>query len=397
MKKYIVNGHLVLPTRILENGWVEISDTKISALGTGNCPADSGCEIIDAKGRYVSPGFIDIHVHGGGGFEFMCESPDTIRKICKAHARHGTTSILPTTFAAPMQDILTTIDSIREAQKITTECNILGAHLEGPYFAQSQRGAQNPEYILTPKPEEYLPMLERWDGIRLVGAAPELDGALEFGRELRQRGITASIAHSDATWEDVVAAMENGYTDVTHIYSGCSMVHRVNGYRIAGIVEAGLYFNDLSVQVIADGKHLPASLLKLIYHCKGPDRISLITDALFASAADYPEEELIVQKNGMSTVLEDGVMKLPDRQAFAGSIATTSRLVRNIMELAGADLVSAVRMASCTPARVIHADDRKGRIAIGYDADLLIIDEQIHVYRTMVMGNTVFEQENETI
>lgn len=390
MKRYLVNGNIILPTRILHNGWIEITGSKITAVGSGNCPAASGCEILDVRERYISPGFIDIHVHGGGGREFMCESPETIRKICAAHARYGTTSILPTTLAAPMQDILTTIDAIREAQKVTTECNILGAHLEGPYFAQSQRGAQNPEHILTPKPEEYLPMLDRWEGIRLVGAAPELDGALELGEELHRRGITASIAHSDATWDEVVAAMEHGYTDVTHIYSGCSMVHRVNGYRIAGIVEAGLYFNDLSVQVIADGKHLPAALLKLIYRCKGPNKISLITDALFAAAANYPEGKLIIQKNGMETILEDGVMKLPDRQAFAGSIATTSCLVRNMMQLAGADLVSAVKMATCTPARIIHADDRKGRIAVGYDADLLVIDEQVNVYSTIVMGKTVF-------
>lgn len=396
MKRYLTNGNIILPTRILPNGWIEITGTKITAIGSGNCPAKADCEIIDAQGRYISPGFIDIHVHGGGGHEFMCESPETIQKICAAHARCGTTSILPTTFAAPMQDILTTIDAVKEAQKITTESNILGVHLEGPYFAQSQRGAQNPEHILTPKPEEYIPLLDRWDGIRIVGAAPEVDGALEFGQELHRRGITASIAHSDADWDDVVAGIENGYTDVTHIYSGCSMVHRVNGYRIAGIVEAGLYFNDLSVQVIADGKHLPASLLKLIYRCKGPDKISLITDALFAAAADYPEGKLIKQKNGMETLLEDGVMKLPDRQAFAGSIATTSRLVHNMIELAGADLVSAVKMATCTPARVIHADDRKGRIAVGYDADLLVIDDQINVYKTIVMGNTVFTNSSDS-
>ncbi len=234
-------------------------------------------------------------------------------------------------------------------------------------------------------------MLDRWDGIRMMGAAPELEGALELGRELQKRGITASIAHTDATYEDVERAIESGYTDVTHIYSGCSSVVRKNAYRIAGVVEAGLEKDELTVQVIADGKHLPPPLLKLIYRCKGADRISLITDGLSFSASQLEEGVEYVQKNGVRVVLEDGVMKLLDRQSFAGSVATSSRLVRNMMQLAGASLSDAVKMATWTPARVIGVSDHKGMLARDYDADIILMDEQVNVKWVMVRGAVAYD------
>lgn len=222
----------------------------------------------------------------------------------------------------------------------------------------------------------------------MVGAAPEIAGALALGDALHQRGIVASIAHSDATYDDVLRAIDHGYQDVTHIYSGCSMVHRVQGYRVAGVVEAGLLLNELTVQVIADGKHLPSALLQLVVKCKGADGIALITDALFAAASTYVDGDVVRQANGVEAVLEDGVMKLMDRQAFAGSVATMDRLVRTMMEMAGVSLVDAVRMASTTPARIVGFGHCKGRIAPGYDADLVVLDGDLRVLDTIVMGRS---------
>ncbi|MDF2924828.1 MAG: nagA 3 [Paenibacillaceae bacterium] len=395
MKQLILNSNVVLESRVLTGCCLEWKDGIITAIHEQPPSVDpSGYgAVIDAKGLYAAPGFMDLHVHGGGGYEFNLASPEEIRAICAAHARYGTTSILPTTLAAPIPELIRTIRAVREAQSLTIESNILGIHLEGPYFAQSQRGAQNPEHILNPSPDTYLPLLNEWDQVRMMGAAPELPGSLELGRELVRRGIVASIAHSDATYDEVVRAVQHGYSDVTHIYSGCSMVHRVNGYRVAGVVEAGLALDELTVQVIADGKHLPAALLKLLYKTKGADRIILITDALFAAASRYQDGDVITQSNGVQTVLEDGVMKLMDRQAFAGSIATANQLVRNMVQLAGASLPDAVAMASLTPARLMKLDGCKGRLAPGYDADFVLFDDQFEIRLTAVRGRIVFSDE----
>ena len=386
MKKLIQNGPVVLPDRIISMGGILIEGEKITeVLERPIADIPENIEVIDAAGRIISPGFVDIHVHGGGGFEVMGAPPADINKICLAHSRYGTTSILPTTLAAPINDICQTIDNVRKASEEQVGADILGVHLEGPFFAMSQRGAQAPEYIINPNAENISSLLDRWDGIRMMGAAPEIPGGFDLGREIVKRGITASIAHSDATFEDVEKAMEYGYTDITHIYSGCSNVHRVNAYRVAGVVEAGLYFDNLTTQVIADGKHLPPSLLRLIYKNKGANKIALITDGLGSSAADLPEGTVYTQANGMEIILDDGVMKLPDKQSFAGSCATMSRLVRNMVELAGVPLVEAVKMASLTPASVIRAKER-GCLAPGFYADIIMFDENINVSMVMVKG-----------
>ena len=273
-----------------------------------------------------------------------------------------------------------------ESCKIT----IPGVHLEGPFLSPAQAGAQDPDALINPS-EEVLARLEAaWPGgIKIMGVAPELAGGVAFGNVLANHGIRATIAHSDADYSVCVDALQNGYTDITHIYSGCSMVHRVNGYRFGGVVEAGLVEDGFTVQIIADGKHLPTELLKLIYKCKGADRISLITDALFPAGADLPDGSVLKQANGMETILEDGVMKMPHRQAFAGSIATMDRLVRNMVNLAGVSLPDAVTMATATPAKVAGLDDRKGYLKPGYDADIVLLDEALQVQQVFAMGESL--------
>ena len=399
VKTLIQNGAVISPlssSGILPTGGILIENGKIThILEKPLTEIPQNTKIIDARGQTISPGFIDIHVHGGGGLEVMGASPDEINKICHAHSRYGTTSILPTTLAAPLPDICRTMDNIKKASEASDKpigANVLGIHLEGPFFAQSQRGAQAAEYIINPTQENIHILLDRFAHkermIRMMGAAPEIPGGMALGKELQKRGIVASIAHSDATFEEAEMAMENGYTDVTHIYSGCSAVHRVNAYRVAGVVEAGLYFDELSVQVIADGKHLPPSLLRLIYKCKGADKIALITDGLGSSAADMAEGTVYTQKNGVEIILDDGVMKMMDFSAFAGSCATMSQLVRNMVKLADVPLVEAVKMASATPASIIGLE-RKGCLAPGYDADIILFDEDINVSMTIVGGKVV--------
>lgn len=389
----LINGKVITPFRIIENGAVLVENGKIAdVFAESPQSGNPAVRCIDVGGRYISPGFIDMHVHGGGGCEVMDASVESIQTLCRAHAQFGTTVIVPTTVAAPWKDIYAAIDAVRLAQQGSTGAEILGIHLEGPYFSQAEKGAQSAEFIKDPVPEEYLKVLDYWDGIKIMGVAPELPGALELGRELRRRKVLASIAHSNADYDEVVLALENGYTNITHFYSGCSIVHRKNAYRFAGVVESGYLLDELTVQVIADGKHLPPSLLKLIYKAKGADKIALITDALsYAAMPSLRENIVYTQKNGVPVILEDGVMKLPDRSSFAGSIATTRDLVRNMVKLAEVPLCQAVKMATYTPARILNVTDRKGSLSIGLDADIVVFDGDFTVQLTMVAGQIVYQ------
>lgn len=390
MKIRIANVTLVRRHGLAPHAALDIAGDRIRAVHLSPPPPDPAWPVYDAGGLYAAPGFIDLHLHGGGGVEFMNATPEEIRRGCLAHARHGTTALLPTTLAAPDAMTRRMIEAVRAAQRMTTECSILGVHLEGPFLSPAQSGAQSPDALGVPERARWEALLDLWPaGIRIMGAAPELPGAMELGEALHQRGIVASIAHSDADYDTCVRAMEHGFSDVTHLYSGCSMVHRVQGYRHGGVVEAGLLEDGLTVQVIADGKHLPPELLRLIVKCKGADAIALITDALFAAGTDLPEGSTLRQANGMETILEDGVMKLPDRQAFAGSVATMDRLVRNMVQLAGVPLWDAVQMASGTPAARLGLQQRKGRLASGLDADLVLLDQALTVRRVMTMGRWI--------
>ena len=378
--------------QIIENGQIfpgaiDFADGKIVAVHK-EIPAAPADETIDGRGAYACPGFVDIHVHGGGNVDFMGATPAEINAGIAAHAKCGTTTILPTTVTANLEMTEKMIENVRIAAK-TCPVTIPGVHLEGPFLSPAQAGAQDPEALISPS-EDVLERLEKaWrGGIKIMGVAPELPGGVEFGKVLKAHGIRATIAHSDADYGVCVDALNSGYSDITHIYSGCSMVHRVNGYRIGGVVEAGLV-EDFTVQIIADGCHLPAELLKLIFKCKGADKISLITDALFPAGADLPNGSVLKQANGMETILEDGVMKMPHRQAFAGSIATMDRLVRNMVNLAGVSLSDAVTMATATPAKVAGIDDRKGYLKPGFDADIVLLDSDLQVQKVFARGQEI--------
>jgi len=391
MKKTIIhNSQVILKNGIVSNGGVIIEGKKITKVFMGELPK-SDSQIIDANGMYLSPGFIDLHVHGGGGYEVNDGKVDSIIKICETHAKYGTTSILPTVMSDSWEDMKKSVKIVREASRLITKgSNIVGINIEGPFFSVEQRGAQSLNALKIPKQEDYNSILDIWDGIKIMGAAPELDGGMELGDNLKRRGIVASIAHSNAEYNTVIEAVAHGYSHITHLYSGCSTVHRKNAYRHAGVVEAGLLEDNLTVEVIADGKHLPQALLKLIYKCKGPDKIALITDALSFAGTDIEEGTVYNQKNGIKVLFEDGVMKIPDRRSFAGSIATTNHLVKTMRDLAGVTLHECVKMASLTPANIIGISDRKGLIQEDMDADLLIFDENISVKLSMIEGNIIY-------
>ena len=381
MKTKIINARVVDGGKISERPLC--FDDKI-------LPSDSFAErIIDAGGQFVSAGFIDLHLHGGDGFDFMDGSDEAFRRIAAFHARHGTTAMCPTTLSGDFDEMLEVIDAYKrikaESQTKVTGADFIGLHLEGPYFAYSQRGAQDPKYIHAPRREEYMRLLDATSDIVRWSAAPELDADWEFVGELKRRGIMASAGHTDADCRGILEAARQGYTHMTHLYSGMKGIERIAGIRVAGAVEGAFLCDDVSVEVIADGMHLPHDILTLIHKIKGADKVALITDAMRGAGLPDGSETLLGSlKNGQPAIIERGVAWLPTMDAFAGSVATTDRLVRNILA-SGISLIDAVKMASETPAKLIGCE-RKGRLENGFDADIVMFDEEVKVSRVFVRG-----------
>ncbi|MFO7612200.1 MAG: N-acetylglucosamine-6-phosphate deacetylase [Clostridia bacterium] len=386
----IKNGKLITPYRILEKGEILIRDGLIEEIGVRTGSADTE---IDAGGKYVSPGFIDIHTHGAGGFDFLDDEPDVFGKIARSHSEFGTTTLFPT-LTSSRTDVLRNaiIKYESDVKGDTGGARMPGLHLEGPYFAMEQRGAQDARYVRPPKREEYMETLDLSGRISRWSLAPELPGAYEFAAELQKRGIMPAIGHSNATYAQVLEAYEHGFELITHLYSGCSMMRRIDAYRVAGVVESAFLIEGMNVEVIADGHHLPASLLKLILQNKGVSRIALVTDSVRAAGSTGMETIVGDRETGIKAIIEDGVAKLPDRSAFAGSVATADRLIRTMTSMGGASLENAVEMLTATPARIMGIYDRTGSLSPGKYADIVIFNKNCEVEMTMVGGRIVFKK-----
>lgn len=391
-RKIIINGRLVLLDQILIEGYIVTENGKITGLGKGQPSLSDADEVIDARYNYVSPGFIDIHTHGAGGSDFMDATVDAYLTIANTHVKYGTTALLPTTLTCTDEELFSTFEIYRQAKEQNIRgSRFLGLHLEGPYFSYNQRGAQDPANLKEPLPEHYLKILNATDDIIRWSVAPELRGALELGKVLQKKHILTSIAHTDAICEEVIDAFHVGYTLMTHLYSGMSSVTRRNAYRYAGAVEAAFLIDDMDVEIIADGIHLPKSLLQLIYKFKGADRIALITDSMRGAGMPEGEYKLGSLKEGQSVIVEGGVAKLLDRTAFAGSVATADRLVRTMIQVADIPLVEAIKMITATPARILGLDHKMGTLSVGKDADVVIFDDQIRIQQTLIQGETVYK------
>jgi len=382
---------VITPGGIIRNGSVTIVNGVIRDISDRDQEMP-GALVVDAGGKFISPGFIDIHVHGGGGYDFMDNTVEAFLEIAKIHARYGTTAMFPTTLTGSAEDIISTLRTYDEASPLNDSgSEFMGVHLEGPYFAMNQRGAQDPRWIRDPDPAEYEYIMSQSNAIKRWSAAPELKGAISFARYLKSKGILVSLAHTDAIYEEVLEGFENGYTLATHLYSGMSGVTRRNAYRFAGAVESAFIIDDMDVEIIADGIHLPAPLLKLIFKIKGAGKIALITDAM--RGAGMPPGESVIGniKTGMKVIIEEGVSKMPDRKSFAGSIATADRLVRTMIQMADVSLTDAIRMMTLTPAVIMNIADRKGSISPGKDADIVVFDEFINIHTTIVKGKIVYQ------
>ena len=329
-----------------------------------------------------------MHSHGGNGFEYLDGTVEAFEEAGKFHMRHGATSIFPTLSAAIDSEMFAALDALREAKKtIKGGPDFIGMHMEGPYFSNEEKGAQDPRFIKNPTPEHYLQFLNYSDDIARWSSAPELPGALELADELSRRGILCALGHSAATYQQVLPAFERGYTHVTHFYSGCSLLRRINAFRHMGVVDSAYAIDDMTVEIIADGKHLPPELLKLILKLKPWDKISLITDSMRCTGMPEGSTQFTGSKeNGMQVLIEDGVAKMLDRKSFAGSIATPDCLVRNMNRLAEIPLLDAVRMITYNPARVMNIQNKKGILSPGRDADICIFDGNVKIKTVLVNG-----------
>jgi N-acetylglucosamine-6-phosphate deacetylase len=368
------NARVILADDICDDLDVVVRDGRIAEL----CPRAVAADAIDLRGKYLSPGFVDIHVHGAQGCDTMQGTAEAFRAICDFHLGSGTTSLLLTTVTAALDRIV----SVLEAVETANVPQIAGVHVEGPFLSREKAGAQNQELICEPTAEKISQLLNHRDAIKRITLAPEIDGALQAIAKLVAAGISVSGGHSNAWDEEARAAFERGMRSVTHTFNCMSAARRRGIHRVAGLLEFALSEPEISCELIADGHHVSPTLMKLLYRAKGAGKILLVTDATAgAGLAEGASFEL----GGRKCVVQRGACLLADKSALAGSAATMIELVRTMVREVGVPLHEAVAMASRNPAREIGLTGR-GEIAVGNHADLLVLSPDLEVEQVYLLG-----------
>ena len=381
----IKNGRIITPQEILEGAAIVVENGLIAQIVPNDF--DSGeYEIIDATGLYVSPGFIDIHVHGGNGSDTMDGTVEDILNITNFHTAGGTTSMLPTTASDSLERLIGAIKAAREAKSTKdVGARILGLHLEGPYFNLSKKGCHMERFVRNPETEEYRQLLEHDDMIRSMTLAPEIPGAMQLIKKLNEHGIVASCGHSEANYTQMVEAVSQGVKHTTHLYCAMSGIIREGAKRQGGIVESSLLMDELTTEVIADGKHLPPELIKLAIKCKTTDGVSIVTDAM--RGAGMPDGVYTFgAKDGTEAIVKNGEAKMPDGSGYASGVVRMNDMIKVMRDVVRVPLEDAVKMASLTPARILGVDDKLGSIEVGKQGDIVLLDEELNVEKTIVGG-----------
>lgn len=382
MLTQIINGQILTPQGWLKDGSVLISDGKILEI-TNSDLAVIGATVIDAKGMFIVPGFISMHCHGGGGYDFTEGTPEAFKTAAATHLKHGSTTIFPTLSSTTFENIRLAAATCDQLMAEDADTTIMGLHIEGPYLNENMAGTQWKEFLKNPNPEEYKALVESTKCIKRWDISPELLGAHDFARYMTSKGILTAITHTEAEYQEIKDAFAAGFTHAAHFYNAMPGFHKRREYKYEGTVESVYLMDDMSVEVIADGVHLPATILKLVYKVKGIEKTCLVTDSL--KFAGYTGETI----NDPNYVIENGVCKWADRQTLAGSIATADVLVQTMVKKAGIPLEDAVRMASETPARLTGIADSKGTLEKGKDADIVILDNDVNVRCVFTKGKEV--------
>ena len=392
MQSVLSASSVILENSTLEPGHVILSDGIISKVSNGlyQGPIQNHQHF---EGFTLCPGFIDLHVHGGLNCDFMDGTPEAFHTVCKAHLKHGTTSLLATSTAATMPTILQFLDTCRASKSAnwTDAAQVLGAHFYGPYFFPEARGCHPSEPIVAPTPNHFNSFLDYADTIITASVAPELPGAEAFVKACLDKNIRCNAGHSHATFSQVEASVQWGVRHVDHLF--CAMSDRAR-LRLTqtypmrgGLFEATLFFNELTTEIIADGKHLADDLLRLAFKIKGPDALALVTDA--NRALDMPDGPYIFgnKDEGCAILKHDGVGLMPDGKALASSVMGMDHCVRTMHHATKAPLPEIIRMASLTPAKIAGFDKTLGSIAIGKIANLLLLDQHLHVSKIFLKGS----------
>ncbi len=387
----IKNGNVVTPYELLRATDVKIEDGKIAGIGKYNPAEDE--TVIDATGLYVCPGFVDIHTHGGFGGDFMDASEESFDLACAFHATYGTTSVLATSVTAPVDQVTDMLEVARKYQaKEDPVCRILGAHIEGPYISYKNKGAQHESYLRVPSRDDYSFITDNNDVVKTVTIAPELDGAAKMTADLKAKGIVVCGGHDDGEKDKIMPVIDAGLSHCTHLWCAMSLVAMRDGVRSVGLCELGLIDDRLTVELIADNHHITPDMVRLVYRCKGADKMCVVSDCLRAGGkpADGTLYTLgtIKDANAQKFIVSDGVARLPDGSRYAGSIQPLSQMVHNLVFDANIPLIDAIRMASLTPAKVIGMDKVLGSVSVGKYADFCLMDEDLNVVQTLVGGNT---------
>lgn len=383
MLTQIINGHILTPGGWLKDGSILLCDDRIVEV-TNSDLAVIGAKVVDARGMYIVPGFVAMNIHGAAGHDFKEGTEEAFRKAVAAHQRYGATTIFPTISSSPFSTIR---QCAEVCERLMTEPGspILGLHLEGPYLNPKMAGAMFSDVVKNPDPEEYRSLIEETKCVRRWDASPELPGAMEFARYLKEKGILVSITHTEAEFDLIREAYNTGFSHVAHFYNAMPGFHKRREYKYEGTVESAYLMDGMTVEVIADGRHLPSTILRLVYKLKGVECTCLVTDALAYAANEgkQPDDSRIV--------IDNGVCKLADHSALVGSIATSDQLIRTMVEKAKLPLEDAIRMASETPARLMGVYDRVGSLQKGKDADVLIIDRKLNVRQVWCKGQVVVD------
>jgi N-acetylglucosamine-6-phosphate deacetylase len=381
----IKNGTVITPFRIIKSGVVVFEHGKITSVGSqSDVKTPKEARLIDASGKIVAPGFIDVHIHGGKGRDIMEGSYEAINEIAKFAASHGTTAFLPTTVSAPRDDLLKAVRAVKTAMERGTQgAEVLGVHLEGPYINPEKHGAHDAEHVRPSSPEEIKELLEAANRtVKIVTLAPEVNGSEELIKELVKLGIVVSVGHSNATYQEAIEAMKLGVTHAAHTFNGMRSFH----HREPGIVGAVLVHDELTAELISDNIHMHPIAMKLLARTKGTDKVVLVTDAIQAAGMPDGKYKLGKQK----VIVKKGVCKLESGE-LAGSTLTMNEAVRNTMKSVGIPLTTAIKMATINPAVAISVNKSKGSLEPGKDADIVIIDDKVNVYMTIVKEKVVYE------
>lgn len=385
----ICNGTVLTPCKTIPDGVVVVRGSTIEAVGRrGRVPEPADSELIDAAGEYIVPGLIDIHVHGSAGADVLDATPRALRTMSEFFVTRGVTAFVATMITAPQERLLAGLDCVRQVVGSggLPGAEVLGVHQEGPFLNVEQKGAHPSELLVSPTPERYAPYLEYADVLTTMTLAPELDGAVELIRVLRDNDIVPAAGHTMAIYREFQLAIEAGMRHAVHCFCNMGTLRRDNLKRVAGAVETVLCDDRITTELIGDGWHIGDGLMSLAVKVKGVERVCLVTDAM--TAAGMPPGRYTI--GDVDAIVENGIARLPDNTAYASSVTTMDVCVRNAVERIGLGLPDAVRMASLTPASVIGGDDRKGSLEAGKDADIVVMDGSANVKLTLARGRQVF-------